>query len=208
MTATNAETKKERETTRGYSGDPQEGEAPPYVQNLPEDSVISPIGVTRPPEPGIADPYFKERTDDEQFAGKVLMKGKTHHGFYYERIVDVIQPRTKSGILQILIAHFPDLDRESFDCQAVSDEEAEKKEKEWADKLRNKEKTERDKKAKGYSGEGGSSTHKEQKEQEDYDARTVVELKELAAQRNLETKYDWTKDDYVKALKKGDKHSG
>jgi hypothetical protein len=93
----------------------------------------------------------------------------------------------------------------------VSDEEAEKKEKEWADKLRNKEKTERDKKAKGYSGEGGNSTHKEHKEQkepEDYDARTVVELKELAAQRNLETKYDWTKDDYVKALKKGDKHSG
>jgi hypothetical protein len=201
MPAANADTKKERETTKGYSGDPTEGEAPPYVQNLPEDSVISPIGVTRPPEPGIMDPYFKERTDDEQFAGKVLMKGKTHHGYYYERIVDVIQPRTKAGILQILEAHFPDLDRESFACEAVSDEEAEKKEKEWADKLRNKEKTARDKKAKAQ--EGGSST---EKEQEDYDARTVAELKELAVQRNVETKHDWTKDDYVKALKKGDKH--
>jgi hypothetical protein len=150
--AATADTEKKRETTRGYSGDPEEGEAPPYVENLPEGSVISPVGVTRPPEPGIADPYFKERTKDEQFAGKVLMKGKTHHGFYYERIVDVLQPRTKAGILQILEAHFPDLDRESFACEAVSDEEALKKEKEWADKLRNKEKGERDKKAKAQEG--------------------------------------------------------
>ena len=152
---------KPRETTKGYSGDPEEGEAPPYVKDLPEGSVISPIGVTRPPEPGILDPYFKERTKDEQFAGKVLMKGKTHHGFYYERIVDVIQPRTKSGILQILEAHFPDLDSESFECEAVSDEEAEKKEKEWADKMQGKEKAERDKKAKAQ--EGDSKAHEKGK---------------------------------------------
>jgi hypothetical protein len=195
----------QRETTKGYSGDPVmegEGEAPAYSTKLPEGSVISPVGVTRPPEPGILDPYRKTRSKDEQLAGKILIKGKTHHGYCYQRIVDILQPRTAKGMFQVFKAHFPDAVEEDFSAEAVSDEDAEKLEKEWAKEMMGKEKEESDKKRREY--EGGSSSAK--KEPEDYDAYTVAELKELSAQRNIETRHDWTKDDYVKALKKGDKH--
>jgi hypothetical protein len=154
------ETKKE--TTKGYSGVPgEEGyPAPKYATNLPEGSVISPLGVTRPPEPGILDPYRKERSDDEQLAGKVLIKGKTHHGFKYERIVDIQQPRTELGMFQVFKAHFPDAVDEDFSAEPISDEDAEKLEKKWADELRGKEKDARDKKAKEYE-EGTAKSAKE-----------------------------------------------
>ena len=199
------DTKNERETTKGYSGAAgEEGyPAPKYATELPEGSVISPIGITRPPEPGILDPYRKERSEDEQLAGKVLIKGKTHHGFKYERIVDVLQPRTAKGMFQVFKAHFPDALEEDFSAEPVSDEEAEKLEKQWADEMRGKERDERDRKGKEFAGSGSAAA---KKEPEDYDAHTVAELKELAAQRNIETNHAWTKDDYVKALKKGDKN--
>src|SRR4030095_6081639 len=207
MATKNADETAQRETTKGYSGDPVmegEGEAPSYSTNLPEGSVISPIGVTRPPEPGILDPYRKTRSKDEQLAGKILIKGKTHHGYCYQRIVDILQPRTAKGMFQVFKAHFPDAVEEDFSAEPVSDEEAEKLEKEWAKEMQGKEKDEREQHRKEY--EGGSTAKTEKTEPEDYDAHTVAELKELAAQRGVETKYDWTKDDYVKALKKGDKH--
>jgi hypothetical protein len=161
MAATEKEDK--RETTKGYSGVAgEEGyPAPEYAAELPEGSVISPVGVTRPPEPGIVDPYRKERSKDKQLAGKVLMKGKTHHGFEYERIVDVLQPRTEKGMFQWFKAHFPDAVDEDFSAKAVSDEEAEKLEKKWADELRGKEKDERDRKNKEFVS--GSATKKEDK---------------------------------------------
>ena len=146
------ETKKE--TTKGYSGVPgEEGyPAPKYASKLPEGSVISPVGVTRPPEAGIQDPYRKERSEDEQLAGKVLIKGKTHHGFKYERIVEINQPRTEKGMFQVFKGHFPDAVEEDFSAEAISDEDATKLEKEWADELRGKEKEKRDKRAKEYEG--------------------------------------------------------
>jgi hypothetical protein len=147
-------------------------------------------------------PYRKERSDDEQLAGKILLKGKTHHGFKYERIVDILQPRTERGMLQVFKAHFPDAVDEDFSATAISDEEAAKLEKQWADEMQGKEKDERDRRAKAQ-GEGNQAA---KKEPEDYDSHTVAELKEIAAQRNVEARHDWSKDDYVKALKKGDKH--
>src|SRR4029077_20981732 len=95
---------KDKDTVPGYAGvagDEQNYPAPKYSTELPEGTVISPLGITRPPEPGILDPYRKERSDDEQLAGKVLIKWKTHHGFKYERFVDVLQPRTEGGMFQI-----------------------------------------------------------------------------------------------------------
>lgn len=188
----------------GYSGVPgEEGyPSPDYITKLPEGSVISPLGVTRPPEAGILDPYRKERSDDPQLAGKVLLKGKTHHGFRYERIVDVLQPRTEKGMFQWFKAHFPDAVDEDFSAEAISDEDAEKLEKEWLQQLRDKEKGDREKRAKEYA-EGTAQSTAAHKKEEDWDAYTVAELKEHAAKHNVEARHDWTKDDYVKALKKG-----
>ena len=141
-----AEVKDEKETKRdtvpGYAGVPSDEAsypAPKYATDLPEGSVISPLGITRPPEVSVQDPYLKERSDDEQLAGKVLIKGKTHHGFKYERIVDVLQPRTELGMFQIFKAHFPDGVEEDFSAKPISDEDAEKLEKEWAQRLQGNE---------------------------------------------------------------------
>lgn len=127
----------------------EEGYPPPeFIENLPEGSVISPLGVTRPPDEILMDPYRKERSKDKQICGKVLLKGKTHHGFAYERIVDVIQPRTEKGMFQWFKAHFPDAVDEDFSAKAVTDEEAEKLQKDWTKELLGKEKDERDRRAK------------------------------------------------------------
>jgi hypothetical protein len=174
--------------------------APKYATELPEGSVISPLGITRPPEPGLLDPYRKERSDDEQLAGKVLIKGKTHHGFKYERIVEITQPRTEKGMFQVFKAHFPDAVDEDFSAEPISDEDAEKLEKEWAKELLGKEKDERDRRAQAQTA---SNSRRKAQEQEDYDALTVAELRERAGTRGIEHKHDWVKDDYVKALKKG-----
>jgi hypothetical protein len=174
--------------------------APKYATELPEGSVISPLGITRPPEPGLLDPYRKERSDDEQLAGKVLIKGKTHHGFKYERIVDIQQPRTEKGMFQVFKAHFPDAVDEDFSAEPISDEDAEKLEKEWANELLGKEKDERDRRAQAQTA---SNSRRKAQEQEDYDALTVAELRERAGTHGIEHKHDWVKDDYVKALKKG-----
>jgi hypothetical protein len=180
----------------------EEGYPPPkFAANLPEGTVISPLGITRPPEPGILDPYRKERSDDEQLAGKVLISGKTHHGFKYERIVEITQPRTELGMFQVFKAHFPDAVDEDFSAKPVSDEEADKLEKDWAAELQGQEKEARDKRDKEYAESTGSKAR--EKDAEDYDALTVAELRERAGTRGIEHKHDWVKDDYVKALKKG-----
>lgn len=159
------ETKSEHKPpAKGFGGDQVkegEGDAPNYIQNLPEGSVISPLGVTRPPEVTIIDPYRKTVSKDNQIAGKVLMKGKTHHGYCYERIVEITQPRTEKGMFQVFKAHFPDAVDEDFSVEALSDEDAEKLEKKWVDELRNKEKGDREKRAKEYE----ESTAKQQKEE-------------------------------------------
>jgi hypothetical protein len=122
--------------------------APEVVGDLPEGTVKSPLGITRPPEETLIDPYRKERSKDKQLAGKVLMKGKTHHGFVYERIVDVLQPRTEKGMFQVFKAHFPDAVDEDFSAKPISDEDAEKLQKEWTKEMLGKEKDERDRRAK------------------------------------------------------------
>ena len=134
---------------------------------------------------------------------RCLIKGKTHHGFKYERIVDILQPRTEKGMFQVFKAHFPDAVEEDFSAEPISDEDAEKLEKEWAQALMGKEKDERDRKAQAQTA---ANTRHAAKEQEDYDALTVAELRERAGARGIEHKHDWVKDDYVKALKKGDKN--
>ena len=165
---TMATTEKEdkRETMKGYSGVPgEEGyPAPEYVSQLPEGSVISPVGVTRPPEPILMDPYRKERSKDKQLAGKVLMKGKTHHGFEYERIVDVLQPRTEKGMFQWFKAHFPDAVEEDFSAKAISDEDAVELEKKWGEELLGKEKEARDKAAKQREESSAAEAKAEKKE--------------------------------------------
>ena len=138
-------------TPRGHTAGGASDEnypAPEYATKLPEGSVISPLGITRPPDEILLDPYRKERSKDKQLAGKVLIKGKTHHGFAYERIVDVLQPRTEKGMFQIFKAHFPDAVDEDFSAKPISDEDAEKLEKEWTKELLGKEKDERDRQAK------------------------------------------------------------
>lgn len=194
------ETKNDKPRGQGPPGE-ESYPAPKYATELPEGTVISPLGITRPPEPGILDPYRKERSEDEQLAGKVLIKGKTHHGFKYERIVDILQPRTEKGMFQVFKAHFPDAVDEDFSAEPISDEDADKLEKEWARELQGKEKDERDRRK--AQAETAANTRERAKEQEDYEALTVPELRDRAGQRGIEHKHDWVKDDYVKALKKG-----
>lgn len=151
-TETKNDKPKDKDTVPGYAGVPGDEAnypAPKYSTELPEGTVISPLGITRPPEPGILDPYRKERSDDEQLAGKVLIKGKTHHGFKYERIVEIGQPRTEKGMFQVFKAHFPDGVEEDFSAEPISDEDAEKLEKEWAAEMRGE-----GKKAKGGHKKG------------------------------------------------------
>lgn len=190
------------------AGDEQGYPPPKYVENLPEGSVISPLGVTRPPESGLLDPYRKERSEDEQIAGKVLVKGKTHHGFKYERIVEVTQPRTVKGMYQVFQAHFPDAVPEDFSAEPISDEDAVKLEKEWLNELRGKEKEQREKRQKEYEESTGAKEQQKERarEHEDYEALTMAELKERAGTRGIESKHDWTKSDYVSAFKKADKN--
>jgi hypothetical protein len=181
---------------------PEEHQAE-ILKHLPEGSVVSDIGVTRAPEAGISDPFRKERTDEDELAGKVLVKGNTHHGYYYERIIEIPQPTTMDGVWRHWQAHFPDAEKEKFSAEMVTDEEAEKLQKEWLQELRDRDKETRERRAKEFAGGNGGS---KSSEKEDYDALTVAELKERSASRNVEARHDWTKDDYVKALKKADKN--
>jgi hypothetical protein len=135
-------------THAGPAGDEQNYPAPKYAGDLPEGSVISPLGVTRPPDEILLDPYRKERSKDEQLVGKVHLKGKTHHGFVYERIVEINQPRTELGMFQVFKAHFPDAVDEDFSAKPISDEDAEKLEKEWTKEQLGKQRDERDRLAK------------------------------------------------------------
>jgi hypothetical protein len=142
------ETKNGPKAHAGPAGDEQNYPAPKYAGDLPEGTVISPLGITRPPDEILLDPYRKERSKDVQLAGKVLFSGKTHHGFKYERIVDIQQPRTELGMFQVFKAHFPDAVDEDFSAKPISDEDAEKLEKEWTKELLGKQRDERDRQEK------------------------------------------------------------
>jgi hypothetical protein len=62
--------------------------------------------------------------------------------------VDVLQPRTEKGMFQVFKAHFPDAVDEDFSAKPISDEDAEKLEKDWTKELLGKQRDERDKRAK------------------------------------------------------------
>jgi len=128
-----------KETTKGYSGTGvEEGKNVPRPKGLPEDVVVSPAGVTKPPEVIVSDPYRKEETKDEKLYGKVLMKGKTFRGYEYEQIIELTMAQTKEGAFNTFRGHHPDAVPEGFSAKMVSDEEAEKLTKEWAKELQGK----------------------------------------------------------------------
>jgi hypothetical protein len=133
-TATKDEEKKE--TVKGYAGPVEEN--PPVPKDAPEGTVVSPAGVTKPPEVYVSDPYRKEATKDERLYGKVLMKGKTFRGYEYEQIIELTMAQTKEGAFNTFKGHHGDAVPEGFSAKMVSDEEAEKLTKQWSKELQGK----------------------------------------------------------------------
>ena len=80
-------------------------------------------------------------------------------------------------MFQVFKAHFPDAVEEDFSAEPISDEDAEKLEKEWTKEMLGKEKT---------SATGGRKPRllptavARREQEEDYDALTVAELRERA----------------------------
>jgi hypothetical protein len=138
-TAAKDEKEEKKETQKGYSGTGEEGKTPVRPKGLPEDAVVSPVGITKPPEVYVSDPYRKEATKDERFAGKVHMKGKTFNGYEYEQIIELTKAVTKEGAFHAFKGHHGDAIPDGFTCKTISDEEAEKLTKEWAKELQHKE---------------------------------------------------------------------
>ncbi len=70
------------------------------------------------------------------------------------------------------------------------------------------EKNLKESKAKEQEGEHAPFKHSQPHEKVDYEAQTVVELKELAKERNVEISWDARKDEIISALEKDDKKRG
>jgi hypothetical protein len=131
---------KPRDTVAGYAGPAARTVQPEgkivNSEKLPEGTVFGEGGsVTRPPEVSTNPTFLKTGNKLERYAGKVLVEGDTHAGYHYKFFVEVLQPVTEDGIFNIFRGHQPDAIREGFKCKAVTEEEADKLAKEWAEKM-------------------------------------------------------------------------
>jgi hypothetical protein len=106
--------------------------APEVLKNAPEGTVIGQGGMlTKPTVVTVSKPHFKEPSKAKLLAGKVLLEGDTDDGFHRKIIHELPTGVTEEGAVRIFRLMYPNAIKESVKVKMVSDEEAEKLEKEW-----------------------------------------------------------------------------
>ena len=134
-TKTEAQSASVKKTVPGYAGvGASEGVPPDTKIDKPEGTVIGQDGtLTYPAQAETTVGFHKSPTKEKRYAGKVLMEGDTFHGYHYKQIAEITEALTLAGVFNTFRGHYPDAIREGFSCKAVSEEEATKLMKQWAE---------------------------------------------------------------------------
>jgi hypothetical protein len=124
--------KDEPETVAGYSGSQHEGKAAAErPKSVSDAAVVSPLGFTEPGEQEQAVSY-KKRIDTDRIYGLCLFEGDTGAGYHRKIILELGAPTTMEAAFNVFKGHFPDAIHDGFKAKAITQDEADKLNAEWA----------------------------------------------------------------------------